>query len=181
MPDTSDCQVMDIRHPNHGRLIVRRFIVPSGTSNNSSPLTLPPGYFSKLIVAIANRLPRFESIEIFNGAVEINYVSPETEKVQLIVRKDTTDSFFLVIATSSHVCRPLSSGEKYSTAWKYYLEIISLLYNSENIFLEKIVWDTWEYQGLSLEEECFDLKELISKAFLRYVVCDSEAPSVKAG
>ena len=168
MPSSKDCQVVDIRHPNHGRLIVRRFKVRSATSNHQSPRTLPPGYFPKLFVAIANRLPKFESIEIFDGAVEVNYSCHDAGRIQVIVRKETCESFFLVISSastsaySSHspsASQSQSSKKKHSTAWTYYLEIISLLYNVENVFLESVVKGVWEYQELALEEECMYLKE----------------------
>jgi hypothetical protein len=162
-PSESSCQPST----TFSRLIFRLFRIKEADTH-----MFPPGYFPKLFVAILSQFDDiFESIEIFEGAMDLRFAR-NSGNIQVVIRKVDELSFYLVVTASNTAS---------SLAWIYYLKIIALFHRTSTMFTYgSSATLCWEHGNIELHEICYNLKYLPEN---KQISCDSikEAAEAKGG
>jgi len=150
-PTEHQCKIMNPFHQSskYSRLIVRRFKL-----KDADIFIFPRGYFSRLFTAVAFLFnERFESVEVFEGAMDLRFSERFGEKVQVVIR--FTGEYFYLIVVSVKESAPITS-----TAWQYYLKIVSLFNRTSNMLLKA---DSnpfhWHQDNIVVDEFCCNPKK----------------------
>jgi len=144
-PAADQCQLMyPFCRSTPSRLIIRRFEL-----KEANKFIFPSGYFSRLFVAVASLFNEdFKSVEVFEGAIDLQFAEVE-ERVQVIIR--SKGDFFYLIVISVKDSNPITS-----TAWRYYLKIITLFNRTSNMLSKESAPFHWQHRHILVKEFCCD-------------------------